>query len=84
MSKYHFPGHGAVVKELQDKLEREAEERNKEGVSKRNPNRWCGRTDLNKVVLFPPAPQGCLPGELLRIKIDRTTENSLFGKIADR
>ena len=55
-----------------------------EGVSKRNPNRWCGRTDLNKVVLFPPATQGCRPGELLRIKIDRTTENSLFGKIADR
>lgn len=30
MSKYHFPGHGAVVKELQETLEREAEERNKE------------------------------------------------------
>lgn len=30
MSHYHFPGHGAVVKEIQETLEREAEERNKE------------------------------------------------------
>jgi len=30
MSHYHFPGHGSVVKELQETLEREAEERNRE------------------------------------------------------
>ena len=30
MSKFHFPGHGAVVKEIQETLEREAEARNEE------------------------------------------------------
>lgn len=30
MSKFHFPGHGAVIKEIQETLEQEIEERNKE------------------------------------------------------
>ena len=30
MSKFHFPGHGAVVKEIQETLEREAEACNEE------------------------------------------------------
>lgn len=51
-----------------------------EGVSKRNPQRWTGRTTLNKVVNFLPQPD-TKPGDLLPLRITRTTANSLFGEI---
>jgi tRNA-2-methylthio-N6-dimethylallyladenosine synthase len=51
-----------------------------EGQSKRNEKRWTGRTDLNKVCIFPPV-DGVTPGQLRRVKICRTTANSLFGDI---
>lgn len=51
-----------------------------EGVSKRNPQRWTGRTTLNKVVNFLPQPD-TRPGDLLPLRITRTTANSLFGEI---
>lgn len=53
-----------------------------EGVSKRNPQRWTGRTTLNKVVNFIPTPD-TRPGDLLQLNITRTTANSLFGEIID-
>ena len=51
-----------------------------EGQSKRNEKRWTGRTDLNKVCIFPPV-DGAIPGQLCGVKICRTTANSLFGDI---
>ena len=51
-----------------------------EGVSKRNPERWTGRTDLNRVCNFLPV-DGIQPGAMARVHITRTTANSLFGEI---
>lgn len=50
-----------------------------EGVSKRNPDRWTGRTTLNKVVNFVPR-EGVNVGDLVDLRIRRTTANSLFGE----
>ncbi|NMA45197.1 MAG: tRNA (N6-isopentenyl adenosine(37)-C2)-methylthiotransferase MiaB [Lentisphaerae bacterium] len=50
-----------------------------EGVSKRNVERWTGRSDLNKVCNFVPVP-GIKPGDLVNVTITRTTANSLFGE----
>jgi len=51
-----------------------------EGVSKRNGDRWTGRSDANKTVNFLP-DSDCRPGLLLPIRIERATPNSLFGTI---
>ena len=53
-----------------------------EGQSKRNQERWTGRTDLNKVCIFPPK-EGFSPGQLCQVKIKRSTANSLFGEIVE-
>jgi len=51
-----------------------------EGRSKRNPNRWTGRTDTNIITIFEE-PAGCRPGDLVRVKIDRAEEQTLYGTI---
>ncbi len=51
-----------------------------EGVSKRNPDRWTGRSDLNKTCNFAPTP-GLAPGMLASFRVLRTSANSLFGEI---
>ncbi len=51
-----------------------------EGPSKRNSERWTGRTTTNKVTIFDPCPS-IKPGDLINIKIDRSTSMTLFGKI---
>lgn len=51
-----------------------------EGVSKRNPDRWTGRTPLNKVCNFVPLPT-TRPGQVVEVLVKRTTSNSLFGEI---
>ena len=48
-----------------------------EGPSPRNPARWTGRTDLNKVVLFPPRDD-IRAGDLRDFTITRATENALY------
>ncbi len=50
------------------------------GESKRNRERWSGRTDTNKVCIFEPQP-GVAPGDLVRIRVTRTTSHSLFGEL---
>ncbi|RYG01165.1 MAG: MiaB/RimO family radical SAM methylthiotransferase, partial [Chitinophagaceae bacterium] len=50
-----------------------------EGVSKKNDEELFGRTDHNKVVIFP---KGDLKkGDYIRVHIDRCTSGTLFGKI---
>jgi len=49
-----------------------------EGVSKRNPDRWTGRTSANKVVIFTPDDRTAV-GDLVNIKIERCTAMSLYG-----
>lgn len=51
-----------------------------EGVSKRNAARWCGRSDLNKLVVFEPDGQ-IRPGDLVPVRIDHATAMTLFGKL---
>ncbi|MCQ2378998.1 MAG: tRNA (N6-isopentenyl adenosine(37)-C2)-methylthiotransferase MiaB [Victivallaceae bacterium] len=51
-----------------------------EGVSRRNENRWTGRTDSNFVVHFEPR-DGLKEGDLIKIRIRRAGSVSLFGEI---
>lgn len=51
-----------------------------EGVSKRNSARMSGRSRSNRVVIFDPAP-GVGSGDIVNVRIDRTSAVSLFGKI---
>ncbi|MFW5802670.1 MAG: tRNA (N6-isopentenyl adenosine(37)-C2)-methylthiotransferase MiaB [Verrucomicrobiota bacterium] len=51
-----------------------------EGPSKRNPERWTGRTRTNKVCIFEPDAE-CEPGQLRPLTVARTTPSSLFGKL---
>jgi tRNA-2-methylthio-N6-dimethylallyladenosine synthase len=51
-----------------------------EGPSKRNPEEWQGRTDTNKVVIFPRTPE-CSVGALVRVRIHRATSATLFGEV---
>ncbi|MBK8189426.1 MAG: tRNA (N6-isopentenyl adenosine(37)-C2)-methylthiotransferase MiaB [Vampirovibrionales bacterium] len=52
-----------------------------EGPSKRNAQRWTGRTEGNKVVNFdPPQPLGALsPGQLVNVFIEKAFPFSLMG-----
>jgi tRNA-2-methylthio-N6-dimethylallyladenosine synthase len=51
-----------------------------EGPSRRNPARWQGRSDTNKVVIFEPAGSA-RPGDLVQITVERATSHSLFGSV---
>jgi tRNA-2-methylthio-N6-dimethylallyladenosine synthase len=53
-----------------------------EGPSKRNPERWNGRTTNNNVTMFDPIP-GLKPGNLVNVKINRSTSMTLFGEIVE-
>ncbi|UCE65981.1 MAG: tRNA (N6-isopentenyl adenosine(37)-C2)-methylthiotransferase MiaB [Candidatus Zixiibacteriota bacterium] len=49
-----------------------------EGPSKRDPNEWFGRTDGNKMAVFPRTDQKA--GDYVRIEITGATANTLKGK----
>lgn len=51
-----------------------------EGVSKRNAERWSGKTSTAKTVIFTPGP-GTTVGELATVRINRVTAVSLFGEL---
>jgi tRNA-2-methylthio-N6-dimethylallyladenosine synthase len=48
-----------------------------EGESKKSADEWQGRTDGNKTVIFPK--DGCLPGQYVKVSIERTSAATLFG-----
>jgi len=55
------------------------------GPSKRSEKELMGRTDTNKVVVFP-IPDGAMPvkdfaGKLINVKINRTSSATLLGKV---
>ncbi len=53
-----------------------------EGASKRNNAEWQGRTDSNKVVIFPYSLQhGYVVGDYAQVQINRATSGTLFGNI---
>lgn len=49
-----------------------------EGPSKRDPEEWFGRTEGNKMAIFPRTGQKT--GEYINVKIDDATANTLKGK----
>ncbi|MBO4511822.1 MAG: tRNA (N6-isopentenyl adenosine(37)-C2)-methylthiotransferase MiaB [Victivallales bacterium] len=51
-----------------------------EGTSKRNANRWTGRSDLNKTCNFPPV-EGLLPGDMATVMIEKASASALQGKV---
>lgn len=53
-----------------------------EGVSKRNAERWSGRTSSNKIVVFEHVP-GVNAGDFVNVVIDRVMPQTLYGKISD-
>ncbi len=53
-----------------------------EGPSKRNPAEWQGRSDTNKVVIFPHNEQSdYVVGDTIRVRIERSTSATLFGEV---
>ncbi|QSH41647.1 tRNA (N6-isopentenyl adenosine(37)-C2)-methylthiotransferase MiaB [Lentisphaerota bacterium ZTH] len=51
-----------------------------EGPSRRNADRWSGKTSTAKVVMFPP-DSTTERGKLVKVKIARCTAVSLFGEL---
>lgn len=49
-----------------------------EGPSKKSTEEWMGRTDGNKIVIFPKGE--FKPGDLIQMEIYDATANTLFGK----
>lgn len=55
-----------------------------EGPSKRDPSQWHGRTDTNKVVVFPHIGTDAdyVVGDIVRVRIESATSATLLGSIA--
>lgn len=51
-----------------------------EGPSKKNKEEWQGRSDTNKVVVFPKA-ESTQVGDLVNVKITRGTSATLYGEL---
>ncbi len=50
-----------------------------EGPSRRDPDQWMGRTDGNKIVVFDHGLVPCKRGDLLTVRLENATANTLFG-----
>lgn len=51
-----------------------------EGPSLRNKERWCGRSEGNKIVIFEPTPETQL-GDLVKVTINRAAAQTLYGTL---
>ncbi len=54
-----------------------------EGSSKKSDDDFAGRTDTNKIVIFPKS-DGVAVGDYVKIKINRATSGTLFGEFVER
>lgn len=52
-----------------------------EGPSKKNIEEWMGRSDNNKVAIFPNANMKYNAGDKIKVKIQRATSATLFGSV---
>ena len=52
-----------------------------EGPSKKNDDEWQGRTDTNKVTIFPNPEKNINSGDMIKVKINRSTSATLFGEL---
>ncbi len=50
------------------------------GVSNGNSGRWTGRTRMNQIVIFPPAP-GVRAGDIVDVRIENALEQTLYGVV---
>ena len=66
--------------ELNEKLIGQLQSVLVEGQSKRNPDRWAGRTDSNKTVIFEPA-SAIRPGDYVRVVVERVMPQTLYGRV---
>ncbi|MHC4599884.1 MAG: tRNA (N6-isopentenyl adenosine(37)-C2)-methylthiotransferase MiaB [Planctomycetota bacterium] len=53
-----------------------------EGVSKKDPDRWMGRTAGNRIVVVAKEEED-LAGRLVRIRVEETTPLTLFGRLEE-
>jgi tRNA-2-methylthio-N6-dimethylallyladenosine synthase len=52
-----------------------------EGESTKSPNDFCGRTDANKMVVFPRGSAEI--GQYLNVRIERANSATLFGTVLE-
>lgn len=70
-----------IAKELNNKEIGKVHKVLVEGASKREQTEWQGRTDSNKVAIFPIENHTVSTGDILNIRITRSTSATLFGEI---
>lgn len=51
-----------------------------ESESKKNPDQWQGRSDTGKVIIFDNPDRSARAGDLLNLKVVRSTSATLFGE----
>jgi tRNA-2-methylthio-N6-dimethylallyladenosine synthase len=54
-----------------------------EGDSKKSSEHWAGRTDQNKVVIFPKANNGLNKGDYVMVKVNECTSATLLGEMVN-
>ncbi len=54
-----------------------------EGPSKRNAERWSGRTDTFKTVVFPK-PENIKEGDFIHVKVTSATSMTLYGEVVEK
>jgi tRNA-2-methylthio-N6-dimethylallyladenosine synthase len=71
---------GSISKELNKKEIGKIHEVLVDGISKKNKEEWQGRSDSNKIVIFPKKDDLKM-GDLVRVKISKSTSATLYGEI---
>ena len=72
----------AIAREINQTLIGSIEKILVEGPSKKNPMEWQGRTDSNKVTIFPQNEQSpYVIGEIISVKIEKASSATLFGSL---
>jgi tRNA-2-methylthio-N6-dimethylallyladenosine synthase len=55
-----------------------------EGNSKKSDEHWFGRTDHNKVVIFPKANYNLNKGDYVHVKVHECTAGTLLGDVVNK
>lgn len=72
----------AIAREINQTLIGSIERILVEGPSKKNPMEWQGRTDSNKVTIFPQNEQSpYVIGDIISVKIEKASSATLFGSL---
>ncbi|MBM4150128.1 MAG: tRNA (N6-isopentenyl adenosine(37)-C2)-methylthiotransferase MiaB [Ignavibacteria bacterium] len=72
----------AIAREINQTLIGSIEKILVEGPSKKNPMEWQGRTDSNKVTIFPQNEQSpYVIGDIIAVKIEKASSATLFGSL---